>query len=87
VELRLAVQGEDAVLSVADDGIGIAPEEHDKLFESFFRASSATEHGIPGTGLGLAISQRIARAHGGELEHVAGRPRGSEFVLTLPLSA
>ena len=69
-------------LSVRDRGIGIPPEEHGKLFERFFRASTAT--GIEGTGIGLHVARTIARLHGGDVD---ARPReggGSTFVVSLP---
>jgi signal transduction histidine kinase len=56
-----------ARLTVADSGIGMSAQDLDHLFEKFFRAESATEHGIPGTGLGLAICRGIVEAHGGTI--------------------
>lgn len=56
--------GKSVVLSVADEGPGIPPEELDRIFERFFRGDRS--RGTPGTGLGLAIVRHILRAHGGE---------------------
>ncbi|WP_181697320.1 sensor histidine kinase [Nocardia sp. GTS18] len=66
---------------VADDGIGVAPEELAKLTTRFFRGTTA----VPGgTGLGLSIAQALARAHGGELAVEAVRPHGLAVVIRLP---
>ncbi|MFC9966982.1 sensor histidine kinase [Nocardia ignorata] len=66
---------------VADDGIGVAPEELDKLTTRFFRGTTA----VPGgTGLGLSIAQALARAHGGELAVEAVRPHGLAVAIRLP---
>jgi len=87
VLLTLAVEGDHAVLSVRDTGIGIAPGDVDHVFERFWQADPArTRSGDrPGTGLGLAIVQWVVDAHGGTIA-VQSRPgRGSTFTVTLPL--
>ena len=76
--------GHDVVLEVADTGVGIPEHERARLFERFFRASTATESSIPGTGLGLAVAKSIVEAHGGTIA-VAGRDGpGSVFVVRIP---
>ena len=79
------VRDGDVVLSVADTGIGIPEAERARLFDRFFRASTATERSIPGTGLGLAITKGLVEAHGGA---IAAEPReqGTRFVVSLPLA-
>jgi len=78
-------RAEDAIaVSVTDTGIGIPPEELPRLFERFFRASSATAKAIPGTGLGLAISHAIAEAHKGRLLVESELGVGTTFRLLLP---
>jgi signal transduction histidine kinase len=69
----------EAVVEVADQGEGIPEEHRERLFFPFF----TTKRG--GTGLGLAISNKIARAHGGELELAKSDDLGSTFRLRLPL--
>ena len=70
--------------SVTDTGIGIPPEEQERLFERFFRASTAHEQGIAGTGLGLAIVHSIVERHGGAITLTSEPGRGSTFTVTLP---
>jgi len=78
-----AVNGQAvAVIQVADTGIGIPPEEHNRIFERFYRVDSS--HTIPGTGLGLSIVKEIAEAHGGEVRVESPPQGGSVFMVTLP---
>lgn len=83
VDVRASSDGDDVVITVADDGIGIAPEDRERLFEPFFRtpAGRAT---APGTGLGLRISRDIAHAHGGTLILREALGPGTTFELRLP---
>jgi PAS domain S-box-containing protein len=73
-----------ARLSVSDTGIGIASGEQGKLFQRFFRASTAQRNAVPGVGLGLAITKAITTAHGGTLDLVSAEGEGTTFTLTLP---
>lgn len=73
-----------AALSVRDTGIGIAPDELQRLTTRFFRASSATRRAIPGVGLGLAIARAVVDAHGGVLDVESTLGEGTTFVVTLP---
>lgn len=69
-------------VDVADTGIGIPADELERLFERFFRASTARDE-FPGTGLGLAISQSIAEAHGTQLHVTSEVGRGTTFSFEL----
>jgi signal transduction histidine kinase len=73
-----------AQLSVRDTGIGIPNGEQGKLFQRFFRASTAQRNAVPGVGLGLAITKAITTAHGGTLDLVSAEGDGTTFTLTLP---
>ena len=83
VEVYLICTQRTAEVRVRDHGVGIAPENRDKVFERFWRADSSRARTLGGTGLGLAISWEDARLHGGSLRVYPASP-GSEFVLRLP---
>ncbi|WP_148615752.1 sensor histidine kinase [Nocardioides rubriscoriae] len=85
VEVSVATVGTQAVLRVRDTGIGIPADELDRVFDAYFRASSATAEGIDGTGLGLAISQSIVEGHQGTLRAEAVAPSGTLFEMRIPL--
>jgi signal transduction histidine kinase len=85
VEVRLERCGDRALIEVRDTGVGIPVAEQARLFERFFRASTATERAVPGVGLGLAIVKAIAEAHGGAIAVESEIGRGSVFRLELPL--
>jgi signal transduction histidine kinase len=85
VDLNLERRDSIVVVEIADQGIGVADDDRDRLFERFFRARSALERQIPGTGLGLYISQAIVEAHGGRIEARSVEGEGSAFVIELPV--
>ncbi len=71
-------------LSVKDSGIGIAPENQEKIFEAFTQADASTTRQFGGTGLGLAISRKLCLHFGGELKVHSALDQGSEFSFDLP---
>jgi signal transduction histidine kinase/DNA-binding response OmpR family regulator len=85
VEVRIGVEGEHAVIEVEDHGIGIAPDDADRIFDQFERAVSSRHFG--GLGLGLYVTRRLVEQHGGSIA-VASRPgSGSLFTVRLPRRA
>lgn len=86
VTVSVAVHGSEAVLAVADTGIGISSEHLPRLFERFYRVDSARSRAEGGAGLGLAISEWIVSAHGGRLEVESTVGAGSVFRAHLPLA-
>ena len=85
VTVRVFLDAHNAVLEVADTGIGIPKGEQERLFQRFFRSSTATEQAIPGTGLGLVISKAIAEAHAGSISVESDAGAGTCFRVELPL--
>jgi two-component system OmpR family sensor kinase len=86
VTVRLAKDADMALLSVADTGIGIAPEHLAHLFERFYRADTARSRDAGGAGLGLAIVDWIARAHEGTIDVTSVVGGGTTFAVRLPLA-
>lgn len=84
IRVSLHQNGENIVFAVHDTGPGIAPEDHDAIFETFRQTDVGLRQG-EGTGLGLPISQRLAEIHGGRLwlESVPGE--GASFYVSLPI--
>jgi signal transduction histidine kinase len=73
------------VVSVADQGVGIAPEHLNRLFEKFFRVESGLGRHVVGSGLGLPIAQTIIESHGGHIWAESKLGQGSTFFWTLPV--
>jgi PAS domain S-box-containing protein len=84
VEVTLAREGTDAVLTVRDTGMGIPDAEQARLFERFFRTSQATEAAITGAGLGLTITKAIVDGHGGHIDVSSTEGVGTTFRVVLP---
>jgi signal transduction histidine kinase len=84
-ELGILQEGNEAVLSVTDTGIGLDPETTPRLFDRFYRADTPAVQAQPGSGLGLAIAQAIVHHYGGTLAvNSAGPGRGSTFEVRFP---
>ena len=86
VVVALGVTGDDIVLAVSDNGIGIPVAEQRRLFDRFFRASTAQDRAIEGTGLGLTIVHAIVRAHGGAIDVTSDKGQGTTFRVRLPVA-
>ena len=87
VEVAVEQRAGAAVLSVADRGAGLSPEETGRVFEPFYRADPARSRDSGGTGLGLSIVAAIAAAHGGSVEVARRQDGGTVFRVVLPLPA
>ena len=87
IHLSLVIVPEGVRVAVEDRGIGIPPDQRDRVFERFHRVDVARNAQTGGAGLGLAIVRRIARLHGGDVTLESVEPSGCRFVLSLPLVA
>lgn len=74
-----------AELRVADTGIGMSPEETERIFDDFYRAGHVRTAAVPGTGLGLSISRQLIEAHGGTIAVDSEPGTGTTFTVRLPL--
>jgi signal transduction histidine kinase len=86
VELRLNRNGQFARIEVADSGLGIPRDEHDRIFEKFYRLDPALTRGVNGTGLGLYISKELVERMNGRISVDSEPGRGSTFVVEVPLA-
>jgi signal transduction histidine kinase/ActR/RegA family two-component response regulator len=87
ITLTARRQGDDAVVSVRDTGIGIAADQLPRLFEMFSQVKSALERSQGGLGIGLSLVRRLVEMHGGQIVARSDGPgKGSEFVVRLPVS-
>ena len=85
VRLGVAVDGKDAVLTVSDEGPGIAEEDRERVFERFWRADPARARNRGGSGLGLAIVASLVESHGGAVSVASEPGQGTAFTVRLPL--
>ena len=85
ITLIIAQEGTEAVVQIADTGVGIAAEDQPRIFERFFRADKARSQEAGGIGLGLAICQGLATALHGSISFTSAQGEGSTFSIRLPL--
>jgi heavy metal sensor kinase len=85
VEIAVQRTGAQAIITVSDTGIGIAPEHLEHIFERFYRVDPDRSRETGGSGLGLSICAAIAHAHGGEIRVESTVDKGSTFEVKLPL--
>jgi signal transduction histidine kinase len=86
VALSMRREQGEAVVSVRDSGVGIAPEQLPQLFDMFSQAEGTRYRAQGGLGIGLALAKRLAELHGGRVEaRSEGAGKGSEFRVYLPL--
>jgi signal transduction histidine kinase len=76
-----------AMVTVKDTGVGIAPADQTKIFDRFYRVEKDRSRQSGGSGLGLSIALAIAQAHGGDIQVQSELGKGSTFTITLPMSA
>jgi signal transduction histidine kinase len=84
IDVRAAINDGMAEISVADTGVGIAPEDQEAIFEEFRQVGTADKK-VEGTGLGLALSRKFIELHGGRIWVQSQSGEGSTFTFTLPV--
>jgi two-component system CheB/CheR fusion protein len=88
ITVTLEPRGDEAVLAVGDNGIGIAAENLERIFEPFTQSHQPLINPLSGLGIGLSLVRRIVESHGGHVKVAsAGLSAGSEFVVSLPRAA
>lgn len=87
IRVGLSSDGENVVLEVEDEGIGIHPDEVGKVFEKFFQGRNAFDQSVKGTGLGLTLVKHIVEAHGGRIRVESRLGRGSRFSMVFPIKS
>lgn len=87
VEIMVDRKDEEAVLCVKDNGIGIAPEHQDRVFERFYRVDKSHSKSSGGTGLGLSIVKHAVQYHHGKLELKSEIRKGTEITVHFPIEA
>ena len=87
IEIEARREGEQVIIQVKDNGIGIPDEDLDRIFDRFYRVDKARSREMGGTGLGLAIARQIMQAHKGEISLSSTLGKGTTVTLTLPVEA
>lgn len=86
VDVTLASEEREAVLRIADTGIGIPEKDRPHIFERFYRVDQARARDKGGSGLGLAITKWVLEAHGGAISFTSQEGQGTTFTVRLPLA-
>ena len=88
IEVKVGGEGEEFLISVADTGIGINPEDQERIFNTFEQVDSTYSRDQQGAGLGLALTKSLIEVHGGRIWiESQGEGKGSTFVFVIPLEA
>lgn len=87
VSVGLEVDGPEAVVRIADGGIGIGAEDLPRIFDRFYRGSVARTRQPGGAGLGLAVAKWIVESHPGTIACTSELARGTEVMVRLPAPA
>lgn len=88
-EIRISAQvvDEGVEVQVTDQGMGVAPEDYERIFEKFYRGRHGVTLAVRGTGLGLAVARQLVEAHAGTIGVRSIIGKGSTFWLRLPVEA
>jgi signal transduction histidine kinase len=86
VNVRLTQTDGFVTIAISDRGVGIAAEEHEKIFDKFYRVGSSLVHDVKGSGLGLSLVKHIVLAHQGKITLQSKPGEGSTFTIHLPVA-
>ncbi|MCH5188454.1 MAG: HAMP domain-containing protein [Oscillospiraceae bacterium] len=86
VSMDVAKEDGNAIITIEDSGIGIAPEEMYKIFDRFYRVDKARARETGGTGLGLSIALTAVELHGGNIQVESEEGKGSKFMIIIPIT-
>ena len=85
IDLRSYTDGNNCIISIKDDGVGISKENQKHIFDKFYRTPQGNRHNVKGFGLGLFYVKTIVERHNGEITVKSALNRGTEFVIKIPL--
>ncbi|MEE8484569.1 MAG: ATP-binding protein [Nitrospinota bacterium] len=87
LEVKMGGENKNMLFMVSDSGIGVADEQKERIFESYYQADSSSQRKFKGTGLGLAISQKMALLHNGHITCADAPGGGAVFTVAVPIEA
>lgn len=85
VNITLETEGQECLVTIADTGVGIAPEQRDLVFEPFYRVNKSRSREFGGAGIGLSLVKTILKRHGASITVSENTPQGSVFTIRIPL--
>ena len=85
VNITLETEGQECLVTIADTGVGIAPEQRELVFEPFYRVNKSRSREFGGAGIGLSLVKTILKRHGASVTVSENTPQGSVFTIRIPL--
>ena len=85
VNIALETEGQECFVTIADTGVGIAPEQRELVFEPFYRVNKSRSREFGGAGIGLSLVKTILKRHGASITVSENNPQGSVFTIKIPL--
>ena len=85
VNIALETEGQECLVTIADTGVGIAPEQRELVFEPFYRVNKSRSREFGGAGIGLSLVKTILKRHGASITVSENNPQGSVFTIRIPL--
>lgn len=87
VNIALEIEDQECLVTIADTGVGIAPEQRELVFEPFYRVNKSRSREFGGAGIGLSLVKTILKRHGASITVSENNPQGSVFTIRIPLIA